>query len=112
MPSGPLRNSAAPMIARLYMSGAIAATANRLYEFSTLEQNVLTANTAGETSRMRVNVATVSRNAGSVEPGTQMSMMGRAKIARTMDVKAATRKKTLMTALVRYHASSSSPTAW
>src|SRR5579859_599408 len=111
MPNGPLRPSAAAMIARLYMSGAMAAIAKRLYELSTLEQNVLAAKIAGEISRMRVRLATSSRMATSWVPGSQMSMMGLAKIARIAEVASAMRTKRLMTALVRCQACLSWPVA-
>ena len=111
MPSEPLSPSAAAMIARLYMSGAMAAMAKRLYELSTLEQNVLTAKMAGVMSSMRVRLATVSRNAASW-PATHTSMIERAKMASTTEVTSTMRKKMLMTELVRYQASSSRPVAW
>src|ERR1700759_2211203 len=104
MPSVLLRPSAAAMIERLYISGAIAAIAKRLYEFRTLEQKVLTAKIAGVMSSTRVRLATVSRNSASW-PATHTSMTGRAKMASSTDVTVTTRKKMLMTALVRYQAS-------
>src|SRR6266851_2592075 len=98
MPSVGLSHNAAAMMARLYISGAMAAMAKRWYEFRTLEQKVLTAKMAGEISRMRVRLATRSRNCGS-PPATQTFMMGRASRARMAEVASAIRTNKVMTEL-------------
>src|SRR5579859_5972697 len=100
MPSDGVSHTAAAMMARLYMSGAMAAIAKRWNEVSTLEQNVLTAKTAGEISRMRVRLATRSRNCAS-PPATYTFMIGRASSARMAEVTTAMMTNRLMTELVR-----------
>ena len=70
------------MRARLYMSGAAVASANRFAPFSTLVTRALTAKMTGETIMIRARRAT-SCCSSTLQPGTRMLVSAGAAIAST-----------------------------